>query len=291
MPDLGAVVAVRPLEAADVGPAWASSWESLREAGTRYGWEMPELDDRRRARGEKRLLHLLHTDPDGCWVADRDGKVVGVAFALCRGPLWFLSLLTVAPGAQAQGVGGRLLEAALRTSRGLPAGMIISSGDPKALRRYAQAGFTLQPGYDAAGTVDRSLLPAVGGVREGDWDADRERVDDLGRRLRGAAYGPDLDAYRSAGARLLVADDGFAVARPEGPAVVGATEPATAQALLWTALAEATGRLEIGPFTAAQQWALEVALSARLALRPGESVCTRGAVGPLTPYLPGGAYG
>ena len=36
---------------------------------------------------------------------------------------------------------------------------------------------------------------------------------------------------------------------------------------------------------------VQVALRARLALSPAESLCTRGATGPLTPYLPSGAYG
>jgi hypothetical protein len=43
--------------------------------------------------------------------------------------------------------------------------------------------------------------------------------------------------------------------------------------------------------TAGQQWGLQVAHSARLRLRPSGSLCVRGPLGPMSPYLPCGAYG
>lgn len=288
-------VRVRPMRPGDVPATHAVAHEALDEAGRRYGWPTHDLDEDRRAAGRRRHAHLLRTDPDGAWVAEAAGEVVGVALALVRGPLWFLSLLTVAPGLQARGTGARLLEAALCTSEGVPGGLIMSSSDPKALRRYGRAGFALLPGYDTVGPVDRALVPAVAGVRDGDWVADVERVHDLGVRLRGAPYGPDLDHLREEGARLLVADDGFAVLRPGRLDLLGAATPATAQALLWTALAEAPrdgeGEVDLPPRTAGQQWAVEVALAARLTLTPGTSLCTRGRLGPLRPYLPSGTFG
>ncbi len=79
---------------------------------------------------------------------------------------------------------------------------------------------------------------------------------------------------------------------PYGIVMLGATDPRTAAALLWAGLAESgAGEVEVGPLTAGQPWAVEVVLAARLALRPGSSLCTRGALGPMTPYLPGGLYG
>lgn len=282
---------IRPLLHADVASGVEVADQALREAGTRYGWSSLPRDEASRQRSRRRHEHLLRTDPRGAWAAELNGALVGVALALRRGPLWFLSLLAVSPDHQAQGVGGRLLDAALRTADDAPAGLIMSSSDPKALRRYSQAGFSLLPGYDARGTVDRSLLPAVPTVREGDLTADAGRVDDLGRRLRGAAYGPDLPFLAESGSRLLLADGGFALVRDRHLVMLGATSPATAQSLLWAALAESDGELELGPLTGAQQWAVDVALQARLQLRPGTSLCTRGAIGPLTPYMPSGAYG
>lgn len=285
-------VQVRPMRPDDVPAAFEVGHTALEEGGRRFGGAtVHELDDAGRARGIARHARLQRSDPDGAWVAEADGRVVGVTFALVRGPLWFLSLLAVSTTVQAQGIGGRLLEAALRSAEGVPTGLIMSTSDPKALRRYGRAGFDLLPGYDASGPVDRALLPAVEGVREGDWDADGQQVDDLGVRLRGAAYGPDLVASREAGARLLMADDGFAVLDRGKLKVLGAGDPRTAQALLWTALAEATEDVEVWAITGAQQWALQVALAARLTLRPGTSLCTRGLLGPMTPYLPSGTYG
>jgi GNAT superfamily N-acetyltransferase len=290
-PGPAADVLIRPMRADDVPAGYAMADDALREAGRRYGWHTQPADARSRAAGERRHAHLQRTDPDGAWVAELQGRVVGVAFALVRGPFWYLSLLAVAGDVQGRGVGGRLLDRALQTAEPCPAAMIMSSADPKALRRYGSAGFALLPGLEASGPVDRALLPAAAGVRDGDWDTDGERVDDLGRRLRGAPYGPDLAAMRDSGHRLLVADGGFAVLRETGLVQLGAADPATAQQLLWAALAEGPDEADLFPITADQQWCVQVALRARLQLRPGTSLCTRGAVGPLAPYLPSGAYG
>jgi predicted N-acetyltransferase YhbS len=264
----------------------------MEEAGPRYGWATSgERDEASRVRSERRVAHLQRTGPDGCWVAESGGAVVGAALALRRGPLWFLSALSVTPPLQGRGIGRALLDAALRTAAGAPAGMIMSSSDPKALRRYGRAGFALLPGFDLTGTPDRSALPAVEGVREGDWSRDAPLVDGLGRRLRGAAYGPDLEVL-AVTHRLLVADDGFVAFRGAAVSLLGAGTPAAAQALLWAALAEGDGApVRVDAVTGAQQWAVEVALAAGLQVRPGTALCTRGAVGPLTPYLPSGGYG
>jgi hypothetical protein len=42
--------------------------------------------------------------------------------------------------------------------------------------------------------------------------------------------------------------------------------------------------------SAAQQWALRVALDARLPLSPDGPLCVRGAPGPLAPWVPSGMY-
>jgi hypothetical protein len=56
--------------------------------------------------------HLLHTDPERCFVAVRDGSVLGYVAAFQRGGDWFLASLFISPDAQGSGVGGRLLAAA-----------------------------------------------------------------------------------------------------------------------------------------------------------------------------------
>ena len=286
---------IRPLTPADVPAAHVLAYQTFAAQDRDLGLPVPEHTDDVRQRGERRVAHLQRTDPDGAWAAEDDGRLVGVALALRRGPLWFLSLLTVDAGRHGQGIGGRLLERALATAHDAPAGWILSSGDPRALRSYARAGFAPHAGYDARGTVDRARLPAGLGVRTGDVRADAGLVDDVMTRLRSAGYGPDLEALLGADGHLLVAEDGvdrgFCVGTRTRVLSVGATSPALAQRLLWAGLAETDGDLELAFLTADQQWAIDVVLDARLALRPGSSSCRRGALGPMAPLLPSGAYG
>lgn len=245
----------------------------------------PEVE----VRAQARVAHLQRTDPDGAWVVEEAGTVVGAGLALRREQVWFLSLLVVDPDRQGRGAGARLLEACLRTADGARGSYLCSSQDPRALRRYVRAGFALRPGLDARGPVDRSLLRPAPGVREGDWARDGDRLDDVGRALRGAPYGPDLQVL--AQHRLLVARGGAAVVREGRVVLVGAEDPGTAALLLRAALAEAGPEVEVDAVTGDQPWAVQELVAAGLPLRPGTSVCVRGDVGPLAPYLPGGAYG
>lgn len=286
---------LRPLradEAAEVHALSARTFAALAEAEG----EPPRVqDDGTRARGAARVEHLQRTDPEGAWAAEHDGRLVGVALATMRERLWFLSLLVVEPGLQGAGTGARLLEAALRTGHDAAAGWILSSPDPRALRRYALAGFTLEPAYAVTGGVNRALLPAVPDVRDGSWERDGDLVDDVARSLRGAGYGPDREVFAGLGGRLLVTDtprgQGFALVSPAGLMPLGATTPEAARDLMWAGLAELEDEVSSWFVTARQAWAVDIAVQARLSLRPRASSCHRGMLGPFTPYLPTGAYG
>jgi predicted N-acetyltransferase YhbS len=293
-------IEIRSLRDGDVAAAQLTAYHALRNAGLAYGWETPELDDAVRERGQRRIRHAARHDPDGAFVADRGGEVVGVSLATRRGPLWFLSLLAVATDVQSQGVGRRLLDASLTTFDKV--GMLCASSDPKALRRYRRAGFDLVPAYVARGTVDRSLLPSSNGVREGAFDDDRDFVEAIASAQRGAPHGADLDFFAQSGSRLFVADSrrgrGYVVTGTHGVSVLGATSPEAAAAVLWTALAEAAEAakpVELAWLSRDQQWAIDVALDARLSVRPGGSRCVREReshrLGPMSPYLPSGLWG
>ena len=54
-------------------------------------------------------LFCLKDDPDGLWVAEADGEIVGFALSWVCGDLWFLAELFVAPGHQGCGIGNELL--------------------------------------------------------------------------------------------------------------------------------------------------------------------------------------
>ena len=290
-----APVLVRPLRADEATEAHLLSSRAFDEVDRAAGVVPAEHSDGWLERGRFRVAHLQRTDPDGAWAAEQDGVLVGAALASVRERLWFLSLLAVEPGLQGVGTGRLLLEAALGTAQGAAAGWILSSEDPRALRRYARAGFALEPGYAATGPLDRALLPAVRDVRDGSWQADGERVEAVARGVRGAGFGPDLGAFEATGCRLLVTDTargtGFAVLSPAGLRPLGATTPAAAQDLLWAALGEAEGEPAVEFLTARQGWAVDVVVQAGLPLRPAASSCHRGLLGPFTPYLPSGRYG
>ena len=285
-------VVVRPMVEADVVAAQAMSYEAMRRAGIAYAMPVPEATDESRTRGQARGRHGMVHDPETSLVAVQDGRVVGCALAERRGPLWFLALLAVDSAAQSQGIGHRLLDAATASLGEL--GLICASDDPKALRRYRLAGFDLLPCLEAKGPLDRSLIP-VTGVRDGSFEDDRELVESIVTSLRGAPYGVDLE-FAERFHRLFVAETstgrGYVLATRMGPAALGATDPQTAAALLWTALAETTDdEPTVAWLTAGQQWAIDVALAARLALRPSGCLAVRGPLGPMTPYLPAGSYG
>lgn len=241
-----------------------------------------------------RYSNFLRDDPNGCFVAEKDGRIVGVAIALRREGLWVLSLLVVEKGSRASGVGGDLMEAALAYGEGCRAGMIASSTHPAAMRTYANAGFVLHPTFTARGRVRRENLPDVLNAREGGTE-DLGLAAEVDRQLRGASHGPDLEFLLGA-AKMLVSDGersrGYAFFRDEGLRILGATDEETASELLWAYLAARgpDAEVEVRWITASQDWAVRVVLAAGLDLHPDGPICVRGNPGPLTPYLPSGAY-
>lgn len=114
-----------------------------------------------------RTAHTLATDPGGHWVAEDESGLVGVATSTVRELTWILGSFAVRPALQGQGVGKQLLVAAASHGRGCLRGMLSASSDPKAVRRYRLAGFTLHPQMFLSGIVDRSVLPVVEKMREG----------------------------------------------------------------------------------------------------------------------------
>ena len=55
----------------------------------------------------------LEDDPDGLWVAEDAGEILGFAFSWACGDVWFLAQLFVSPDRQGCGIGPALLERAL----------------------------------------------------------------------------------------------------------------------------------------------------------------------------------
>jgi hypothetical protein len=49
-------------------------------------------------------LFTLEGDPDGLWVAEDGGDILGFAWSWVRGDLWFLAQLFVNPARQGRGI-------------------------------------------------------------------------------------------------------------------------------------------------------------------------------------------
>jgi predicted N-acetyltransferase YhbS len=242
----------------------------------------------------ERLAHPLNTDPDGAFVAERDGQLIGVAEAIRRERLWCLSLLAVQPSIQSGGAGRALLERALTYTGGTDAGLIVSSNDHRALRLYARAGFSLRPTFEALGILDRRALPRPDpGVAER-GSGDLEALEVISRDIRGAPHTPELELAMGAGARLLrLGDRGFALTQPGmGLWVLVARDEQAAAALLWSALEMVadTDRVAVRWITSGQDWAIDVVVRAGLRLSANGALCVSGRPGRLHPFIPSGAF-
>jgi GNAT superfamily N-acetyltransferase len=285
-------VRIRPMTTADVVAAERVTAVGFHELDTRMfrrSWPDPQLrPPERSAAWVRRTQHLVGTDPAGCWVAERDEELLGVVVSFVREKMWLLASYAVVPGAQGLGLGRALLAPALEHGRGCLRAMVNASNDPKAVRRYHEAGFRLHPQMFLRGTPDRSTIPVVDKVREG-GPTDIDLMDSVDRRTRGAAHGADHEILIEQ-LRLVVSDtssgQGYAYV-DDGVALLAATDRRTAARLMWEAIASSDNLL-IGHITPENDWALEVGLAARLELDQAGYLALR-RMRPPKPYLPHGA--
>ncbi len=285
------------MTAGDVSVAERLSDEGFHELDLRMhrpSWPPPE---RRGSSGSGRWIdrttHLLRTDPGGCWVAENDTGLVGFATSFVRDTTWMLATYVVRPGLQGGGIGKSLLDAALQHGRGCLHGMLSASSDPRAVRRYYAAGFELHPQMFLTGVVDRSAIPTIDRVREGS-SADIDLMNSVDRQTRGAAHGPDHEFLLDR-QRLIVSESsigsGYAYFGERSTVLLlAATNRRTAARLMWAGLADAPADrpVHIPHITAANQWAIQIGMAARLEVHQEGYLGLRG-MKPPSPYLHDGA--
>jgi GNAT superfamily N-acetyltransferase len=279
-------VDIRPMREEDAFDADRVCMEVL------YGPVAAADEPVRAARQHARITHLVRTDPGGCWVAEHDGRVEGVALSLVREGIWGFSLFGVADALQGSGVGRELFARCWKYGAGARGHMILSSPNPAAMATYVGSGLAVRPCVAAAGIPDLSRAPDVDGVEEA-GEAGISLADAIGRELRGAGHGRDLPVAMAHGARLLVYQDrAFALARDGAVALLGARDEEAARRVLWGAFVTARpgATISVDFLTAGQDWAVQVCVDARLALSPDGPMFAGGALGPLAPYVPSGAY-
>jgi len=90
--------------------------EDLQRAGELVVRSMNDLSERHgfgpmaTVRPPTFSVFSLKDDPDGLWVAEDTGEILGFAFSWICGDLWFLAQLFVSPGQQGRGIGQALLK-------------------------------------------------------------------------------------------------------------------------------------------------------------------------------------
>jgi GNAT superfamily N-acetyltransferase len=289
---------VRPMTAEDAHAVERLTDETFLDLMVRThrpGWPDPGgRSDAESREWRARARHLAATDPRGCWVAEDDGGVLGAALSMKRDLTWLLAVYAVRPVLQGRGVGRPLLDAALAHGAGCLRGMIASSEDPRAVRRYRLAGFTLHPTMFLRGLVRRDVLPVVDRVRDGSA-GDIDLMDSVDRQVRDAAHGVDHEVLTRVH-RLVVADrttgSGYAyVAHDGGPYLLAATNRRTATELLWETLAASSPDTPavVPHVTAANEWAVDVGMACRLELWTNGYLALRG-MRPPVPYLHSGHF-
>ena len=256
------------------------------------GREPTPMPDEAWQQFRRRTERFLERDPEGAFVAVDGDTVVGVAESIRRGSFWGLSMLFVHPETQSHGLGRRLLEAALAYSRDADIRMIMTSTDPRAVRLYSSAGLAVHPAMSAEGEVDRAAIPTGLAGRSGDA-GDLELVASVDEGLRGSRA-EDVGFLLDQGATLEVVDSGtdrgFVLYQGERLRMLGATGRRAAEQLLWRFLAAAGPKAEMHGLTAGQDWAVKVALAARLRVRPGGPLFVSGMRSPPEHWLPSGWY-
>ena len=254
------------------------------------------LDERWR---RERTRHFQRTDPEGSWVAEDAGAIVGMSQSFVREGYWVLSQLATVPGRQGAGVGRELLRLALTHGDPTTPGTIQSSRDPKAMALYASFGFALHPVMAGWGLVRRDGVERPedvvryepGQVTTRELDV----VTAVDRAVRGSARTQDIESMLTQpGTRLLLrGDEGYAVAKDERLVTLGARTEDAASQVLRTMLAEtpAGETVEVNWITGSQQWAIRVLVEAGVELQPYGPVMVRNMAGPPSPYIPSGGYG
>lgn len=110
-------------------------------------------------------LFSLEDDPDGLWVAEEKGEILGFAWSWVCGDVWFLAQLFVDPARQGGGIGNELLKRTMehaRKSKAVHKALITFTFNCVSQGLYIRHGlFPKMPNYflDASGERVMKRLP------------------------------------------------------------------------------------------------------------------------------------
>jgi Acetyltransferase (GNAT) domain len=150
---------------------------------------------------------MLATDGVTGLVAQRDGEIMGSAFADERGPIVGIGPVTVSPGAQDDGVGRKLMEALLRREHErAPAGvrLVQTAYHYRSLALYAKLGFRVrEPLSVVQGAPPALSFPGLGVRPAGEEDV--AACNGLCRQVHGHDRDLELRSAIAAGTARVVA--------------------------------------------------------------------------------------
>jgi len=105
-------LAYRPAQSDDLATVDALVVASINDLTVRHGFGPMA------AAGPSSFMSFsLRDDPDGLWVAESDGSILGFAWSWVCGNLWFLAQLFIDPAQQGQGIGNELMKRTLEHAR------------------------------------------------------------------------------------------------------------------------------------------------------------------------------
>lgn len=102
----------RPAREGDLATADALVVASINDLTTRHGFGLMATSS-----APNFQLFSLKDDPDGLWIAEDDGELLGFAWSWVCGNVWFLAQLFVDPAQQGRGIGNELLKLSLEHAR------------------------------------------------------------------------------------------------------------------------------------------------------------------------------
>lgn len=165
-------IVCRPAQITDIPAISEVYWRSVTDISERHGYRAPP----RSASGINPFYaFMLSEEPQGFYIAEDAGRIVGACFSWVRGTVWFLSHLFILPEYQGSGVGKTLLEKTLgycRSSGAQHRGVITMGFNTVSLALYMNAGMYPRESiylmkYDANRAVRSPNMGENTGVR---WD-------------------------------------------------------------------------------------------------------------------------
>jgi GNAT superfamily N-acetyltransferase len=146
------------------------------------------------------MMHMKHTDPDGCIGAFENDKMVGFASSTIRENHWYLGYLFVAPGRWSRGIGRKLLT------------RVRATADPHEVDLFSLTTFSYNP--QAVALYTSSGMPPYCPIMNVDWKRDSGRKLKLRRPERKLTV-RDIDDYEKLGFINKLDKRNRGVTRPE----------------------------------------------------------------------------